>query len=332
MTIEVHRLCWRGRADGVAVKTFMPRFPPHLPMTFANGEWGVDLHVPSSARLEYRFEIRRGDRYETTLDPDNPVVATNPFGENSVLHGSVYPAKRPAASPITWERAEFRVQSTALGGRRHHHLLSPLGIPDREPLPLLLLHDGTDYRNHAALESVLGSAVTAGVLPFLRVALLEPRRRNVEYSADPGHAAHVAREVIPHVAARIGVGSQRIVGGASLGAVAAWHVAWSHPGAVTGLLLQSGTFAFSSHSELPDEMATPIRSFLVAALADPRVGALGVGQTCGRYESLIDWNRTIADVLSRRARVHRYAEGWTGHDWGAWSDGLVEALAVAFRG
>lgn len=329
MSIEVHRISWRGRADGVAVKTFMPRFPHHLSMVVVAGEWSTDLHIPADARIEYRLEIRRGHRYESTLDPANADVATNPFGENSVLRGSAYPPSPPLAPTIAWQHREFRVQSAALSGRRSHHLLSPVGIPDREPLPLLILHDGSDYRAHAALEGVLGAAIHAGRLPFLRVALLDPRHRDVEYSADTRHASHVIDEVLPRLRARVGVGGQCVIGGASLGAVASWHVVWSRPEAFTGVVLQSGTFAFGRHSELPAAMAKPIQAFLGHAFADPRLGAIGVGQTCGRFESLIDWNRSVSDLVSGVAPSHSYEERWTGHDWGAWSDTLVNAVSTA---
>ena len=326
MAIEIHRLAWSGRADGVAVKTFMPRFPSHLPMVEADGEWSINLHVPDSARIEYRFEIRRGARYELTLDPSNPEVATNPFGENSVLRASASPVPPPTDDSIVWNRTEFRVHSRFLGGRRHHHLLSPVGSSPREPLPLLMLHDGTDYVVHAKLDRVIGSAISAGDLPPLRIALLDPRQRNVEYSADPRHSGHVVKEVLPHLKARYTIGDRTVVAGASLGAVASWHAAWSHPGSITGLVLQSGTFALSRNEVLPPPMADPIRSFLAEVASDSRLDGMCVGQTCGRFESLIDWNRAMADQLARAADFHSYAESWAGHDWGAWADSFLPAL------
>lgn len=327
MSIEVHRLRWRGRADAVAVLTFMPRFPHRLPMVRGDDGWWVDLHLPHDARIEYRLEIRRGHRVETTLDPANPEVATNPFGENSVLRARGYPPAPAGPPPIGWSHTEFRVTSAVFGGRRHHHLLSPLGISPREPLPLVVLHDGSDYHRHADLQAVIGSAVASGRLPFLRMALLDPRHRDREYAADPSHAAHVATEVVPHIADRVGVAAQRVVGGASLGAVASWHAVATHPGVFTGLALQSGTFAFTGHAEIPPPMAVPIRAFLDRAIA----GApdVAVGQSCGRYESLIDWNRQVAGWWSAQGVPHRYTERWTGHDWGAWSDYLVGDLAAA---
>lgn len=327
MTIERHRIEWRGRADGVSFLTFMPRFPPRLPLHLDRDAWMVDVHLPADARIEYRFEIRRGHRTETTLDPTNPEIASNPFGMNSVLTGSRYhPARRGVAG---WELREFRVSSVAFGGRRHHHLLSPIGVSDREPLPLVVLHDGSDYRDHGGLECVLAGGVESGRIPPIRVALLDPRHRNVEYAADPRHAAHLVSEVIPRLRSRLGIDGRIVIGGASLGAVASWHAVWSHPGAVTGLVLQSGTFAFARHPEIPSAMAASLRSFLQGAMEDPKLTGVEVGQTCGRYESLIDWNRTVADVLRQRALRHRYEERWTGHDWGAWADTFVSALASA---
>ena len=329
MRIEVHRIAWHGRADGVAVKTFMPRFPGHLPMHLSDGRWWLDLHLPSDARIEYRLEIRRGNRYESTLDPDRPEVATNPFGENSVLRCSAYPASPEVAPSIEWHQRGFRVLSRAFCGRRSHHLLSPVGYPDRQPLPLLVLHDGRDYADHAAIGAVLGAAVHAGELPAMRVVLLEPRHRNTEYAANLGHASHVVDEVLPRLEALVGIGSRRVVAGASLGAVASWHAAWFRPDAFTGMVLQSGTFAFSRHAEVPEELTRPIRNFLTDALDDPRLQGMRVGQTCGRFESLIDWNRTVAERMSPVVTALGYEERWTGHDWGAWSDMFVGALRTA---
>lgn len=330
MPIEVHRITWQGEADGVAVKTFMPRFPHHLPMRNSSGTtWWVDLHLPADARVEYRLEIRRGKRYESTLDAACREIATNPFGENSVLRGSEYAPSPPRAPAIAWRHTEFRVQSAAFGGRRHHHLLSPAGVDDREVLPLVVLLDGSDYRAHADIEGVLGAAVYAGRLPRFRVALIDPRQRNTEFSADPRLASHIVDEVLPRLESR--TGPIRVLGGASLGAVAAWHTLWTRSGPFTGLVLQSGTFAFANRSELPDEIEAPIRRFLQHALDEPRLDSVAVGQTCGRFESLIDWNRAVADRLGRLTGAHRYEERWTGHDWGAWSDMLPEALVAAFR-
>lgn len=326
MTFERHRIEWRGRADEVRLLSFMPRFPHRLRMVPAGEGWWLDLHLPEDVRIEYRIEVRRGARIETTLDPSNPDVATNPFGANSVLKGSKYVSAGRCAGE--WRIEEFRVPSVVFGGRRHHRLLSPI-TPSTTPLPLVLLHDGTDYLDHAGIREVLASAMRDAVLPPLRIALLDPRQRNVEYAADPRHARHVVDEILPRVRARVAVDGPIVIGGASLGAVAAWHAAQQFPGVFGGLVLQSGTFAFSPHPEIPAAMASSIRHFLVQAQTDPVIGDLAVGQTCGRFESLLDWNRTVAEHLGRTVRVHTYEERWAGHDWGAWADMFVGALATA---
>jgi enterochelin esterase-like enzyme len=330
--IERHRVTWRGRADEVSLLTFMPRFPSRLPLSGDGVDWFVDLHLPADARIEYRLEVRRGDVRETTLDPANDRVATNPFGRNSVFTGSAYPTPPPRYPSIEWRSTEFRVPSTAFSGRRHHRLLSPADAKDHDPLPLVILHDGADHVAHAGLHQLLGAAIRAGTLPEARVALLDSRRRHLEYSGDPHHAAHVALEVLPHVAKRVAIDGRRVLGGSSLGAVAAWHAAHSHPGVFSGLVLQSGTFAFTDHTELPSGMARTIRAFLETVEEASPSGTVVIAQTCGRYESLVDWNRRAASILGRTSARHRYEERWTGHDWGAWRDMLPAALDFALSG
>ena len=285
----------------------------------------MDVFLPDAARIEYRLEIRRGHLVETTLDPDNPDVASNPFGVNSVLVGSNYAAALRCQG--RWQIEDFRIASSAFGGRRQHRLLSPTGVAPDVEMPLVVLHDGSDYLAHAGIDQVLACGLEAGALPPVRLVLLDPRRRNVEYAADARHAIHVTQEVLPRLRERVAVGSRVVAVGASLGAVASWHAAWTHPGVFNGLVLQSGTFAFGSHSEIPPTMAASLRSFLDLALDEPRTDDVDIGQSCGRYESLIDWNRQVAALLERRAKSHRYRETWTGHDWGAWADVFLSSLA-----
>ncbi len=73
-------------------------------------------------------------------------------------------------------------------------------------------------------------------------------------------------------------------------------------------------------------MFDSIKRFMNSALGDPGTHDLHVSQTCGRWESLIDWNRTVRSVLSQQSKRHSYRETWTGHDWGAWSGSLEFGL------
>jgi enterochelin esterase-like enzyme len=134
-------------------------------------------------------------------------------------------------------------------------------------------------------------------------------------------------EILPYVQRRVSV-TRLAAMGASLGAVAAWKMMASRPDSFLGAVLMSGTFARSPHPELDQRMLSDIETFVDGALGDPVSPDLAIHQSCGRYESLIDWNREVADALGEDRDRFRYIETWTGHDWGAWRDQLAPGLTL----
>ena len=310
----------------------MPRFPSVLPFERTGDEsWVLNLRVPHDARIEYLIEVERGGHIFTTLDPANPHSASNPFGTNSVFVG-------PQWRRVDWTRRqaergrlrEIRVASRHLGSRRHHVIYTPPQLQATDPAPLLVVHDGSDYINHAGLLRCVDALSSQRLIEPIRIVGLNPGARHDHYIGSEAHAAHIVDEVLPHVRRRVPHDGRTAVMGASLGAVASWHAAWTYPDVFEGALLQSGTFAFDVHPELSTGMQRSISRFVSAAVLDSRVAGMRIMQTCGQYESLIDWNRQVAEAMSAETPHHRYVETWSGHDWGAWSGTLAEGLRHLF--
>lgn len=327
----VTRFGYRGEADGVRLATFMPRFAKdHRFHLSEDGSWQLDLDLPEGARIEYLLEIEHQGHRQVLPDPDNHQIAHNPFGRNSVATGPGYraPLWKEAALP-QGTVSEIRVASLEYGGRRHHHVYTPAGHTPDTALPLLVVHDGSDYLRYAGLGQCLEWLIAIGRVQPRRLLLLEPRARHDEYIASPRHATHVIDEVIPHVRRRMHVHGRPGLMGASLGAVAAWHIAHQAPESFDALLLQSGTFAFDPHPELSTEMQQSITAFVTKA--EHHRPATRVAMSCGRYESLIDWNRRVAASLEAAGSTVEFVEAWAGHDWGAWADRLAPALSFLYE-
>jgi enterochelin esterase family protein len=323
------RLEFRGGADSVRLVTFMPRFPKDIPFEQVEADhWRLDLDLPYGARIEYLLGIEHGNRVEVIKDPANPNTAANPFGENSVATAVGYTTPRWRNSSLSeGYTQEIRVGSIELGGRRRHHVYTPAGFDTDSPLPLLLVHDGSDYVRFAGLTKCVEWLIATGRIRPVRLGLLDPRDRSIEYVASDRHAAHVLYEVLPHIKRRVNTAGGVSAMGASLGAVAAWHLAVQAPDVVDAALLQSGTFAFDPHPELRPKMFASIREFVMSAEQASLPGRVAI--TCGRYESLIDWNRRVAAAFDRAGAAIRFDEAWAGHDWGAWADRLEDGLAFA---
>ncbi len=318
----------------VRLATFMARFPSPIDFQRLAGPdgpyWELVLDLPAAARIEYRLEITRSAGISVELDALNPDVATNPFGRNSVATGPGYvpPWWRGAGSP-RGEMREIRVTSRIFGNRRHHHVYSPAGVRPRTPLPLLVVHDGSDYFDHGRLGDCLDAMIDRGSIPPVRALLFDPVERHREYVADSEHAGHLVQEVLPHFRRRFAVQGRPMVMGASLGAVASWHAVSSNPDIFSSVFLQSGTFAFEASPFLEDQMIESIGTFLRDVSERPRLRNRNVMITCGRYESLTEWNRKVVDLLSPVANV-QYVESWAGHDWGAWADQFDPGLRHLF--
>lgn len=327
------RLEYIGHGDNVRLATWMPRFDLDREFARDGRRWTLELDLPSDARIEYRIEVERDGQWDSLLDPLNPRTATNPFGHNSVLTGPEYsPAPwlgRTASRPGTI--AELRVASERLGGRRSVRLYRPQGVTDDEALPLVFVFDGSDYVDHAQINRCFDVLIEDGSLPPFRAALSDPRRRHLEYTASDDHAACMLEEVLPYIRRRVAVSALASMG-ASLGAVAAWKMMTARPEAFIGAVLMSGTFARTPHPELDQRMLSDIQTFVDGALEDPVESRLAIHQSCGRYESLIDWNRQVADVLARDRERFTYTETWTGHDWGAWRDQIAPGLSLVLDG
>lgn len=327
------RLEYIGHADNVRLATWMPRFDLDREFVREGRRWTLQLDLPADARIEYRIEVERDGQWDSLLDPLNPRTATNPFGHNSVLTGPEYsPAPwldRMATNPGTI--AELRVASERLGGRRSVRLYRPHGVSDDDALPLVFVFDGSDYVDHAQINRCFDILIEDGTLPPFRAALSDPRRRHLEYTASDDHAGCMLEEVLPYIQRRAAVSSLASMG-ASLGAVAAWKMMSTRAEAFAGAVLMSGTFARTPHPELDQRMLSDIQTFVDGALEHPVASRLAIHQSCGRYESLIDWNREVADVLGRDRERFTYTETWTGHDWGAWRDQIAPGLSLVLDG
>lgn len=316
-----------GHAEAVRLATWMPRF--HIDPEFHDHgtHWSLELELPADVRIEYRIELDRDGRTESILDPLNPRTATNPFGQNSVLEGSAYVAPTWLGSEHrrSSRLPELRVASQILGGRRSVHLYRPPNAVDNTVLPLLFVFDGLDYIRHAAIVQCFDALIEEGRVAPFRAVLSNPRQRHIEYVASEAHAHCMLEEVLPYVGARVAISSLGAMG-ASLGAVAALKLLMTGPDRFDGAILMSGTFARSRHPELDSAMLHDIETFVDEVLATPPPGSIAIHQSCGRYESLIDWNREVAEQLAVGRTSFRYVETWTGHDWGAWRDQMQPGL------
>jgi enterochelin esterase-like enzyme len=297
------------------------------------------MDLPERSRVEYKLERVSGDTRRWLMDPLNPRIAHDPYGANSVCHGSGYVLPEwsqpdPEARPGTID--EIALASGALGRDVPLRVYLPARFRRTRRYPLLIVHDGRDYVRYAALTTVLDNLIhRLEVAPMIAV-LTDSSRRLEEYAAADEHARFMADDLVPALEQRFPLVSRpdaRTLMGASFGAVAALHTAWSRPGFFGRLLLQSGSFAFADigdHRRGP--LFDPVASFVNAFRENPERPADKVFVSCGSYESLIYENRSLIPLLQSTGMDVRYVEARDGHNWENWRDRMREALSWLFPG
>lgn len=301
----------------------------------------LPVELPHAARVEYKFEIQYEDGGTALIhDPLNPNRAHDPFGSNSVCAMPGYDVPRfvrPDPDTRPGLLVDFEHDSAIYPPRRPVQVYLPSEYKPYKSYPLLVCHDGRDYLAYADMKQVLDNLIARHEVAPLIVAFTSGVDRNHEYGASPRQADYIVQELIPALETRFSV-SDRVVDrglmGASFGGVTSLFTAWQHPGRFGRLLLQSGSFV---HTDIGhhgrSELFDPVVDFVAQFRADPgRIEVPRVFLSCGTFESLIWFNRSLVHLLRQSGIDTRFVESQDGHNWVAWRDRLRDGLAWLFPG
>lgn len=301
--------------------------------------WFLPLDLPSKARVEYKIEVVRGGRGTWMRDPLNTRQAFDPFGSNSVaqMPGYQEPFWIEAQPDVRPGRLEqLRLPSTVFGDERDIEVYLPAEYKPGKRYPLVIAHDGRDYLRFTGIKTILDNLIARHEVAPLVMAFTSGVARNEEYAANPRQAEFLVDELLPAIEARYGVETDpasRGLMGASFGAVSSLHTAWTRPGVFGQLLLQSGSFVFTDigqHDRGP--LFDPVVDFVSSFRGDPgRVNAR-LYLSCGVFESLIYYNRSLQPLLQAAGLEVRYEEAQDGHNWIGWRDRLRAGLSWLFPG
>lgn len=332
---------WRGMADEVLLRHWIHGLDSAQPFARIDGTdlWVLALELPRTSRVEYKLEVAHGPQRRLLADPLNPHHATDPFGANSVVHADGYEVPEwslpdPDARRGSIER--LHVHSDAFGETRPLSIYLPARFRRTRRYPLLVVHDGEDYLRFSNLDTVLDNLIHRLEIPPMVVALTQSRDRMTEYVDDERHGRFVAEELVPLLSQRyplVDRADARGLMGASLGAVASLATAWRHPGVFDHLFLQSGSFVFTDIGKHEHGPAfDPVVRFVNAFRRDPGRPAERVFLSCGMYEGLIYYNRSIVPFLQETGMDVRFSEARDGHNWENWRDRLRDGLSWLFPG
>jgi enterochelin esterase family protein len=307
--------------------------PPYPDRAFsrADGHWRLSLPKPPVDRLEYRLELEGPDGSRASiLDPTNPVVAPGVFGDQSVVE---FPGYR-APAWLADAPASGRVREVSLPGLDGVTLPAVVwsddAVDEGMPAPTLLVHDGPELARFSSLTRWAAWAAAEGRIPPCRVVLLHPRERNAWYSASPSYLRALADVALPALLAVAPAAGPLVAHGASLGALAWLHVAWSRPGLLGGLFLQSGSFfrlRHDAHEAARFSRFWRVHDHVAAVLSAPLGTAWPiVRMTVGTGEENLENNRDLARALAAQGADVSLEEVPDGHTWIGWRDAFDPTL------
>ncbi|MEM9627358.1 MAG: alpha/beta hydrolase-fold protein [Pseudomonadota bacterium] len=330
---------WQGEAERVELLRWIRAGVDRRAFERVPGSdlWLLPLAVEDGGRFEYKLAIGRDGREEWILDPLNPERATDPFGENSVCRTFGY--RRPAwslPSDAPAGRIEtIAVESESFGETREERLYLPAGYTASAHYPLVIVHDGDDFVAHGDLATSLDNLIDAGDIPPLIAALVQTRDRMDEYPRSRRHARYVVQELLPVLEERHRLSPRtedRVLLGASLGAVASLATAFRYPGAFGGLVLLSGSFILDQR-KLEDRQHPVFHQVarLVQALKRaPDLPPTRAFVATGELEGLAEENEALAGFLNEHGVDVLFKSSWDGHHWHNWRDQLRDGLRWVF--
>ncbi|HKJ12772.1 MAG TPA: alpha/beta hydrolase-fold protein [Ornithinimicrobium sp.] len=333
---------FRGDADAVHVMHRIVNQPQRVPMKRLGRTslWWVTIELPEGSRVEYQISTQVGQDTAQFNDPLNPHIAHSPVGSSSVCQASGYETPDwvfhdPDARPGDIHTVEL--ESKALRRRTESRVYLPARYRSSSAYPLLVVHDGDDYLNYAAMKTVLDNLIHRLDMAETIVVFTNPGDRLTEYPNSAAHARHLESELLPHLNERLPLIDRpqaRCLMGASFGAVASLSAAYRKRDLAGSLLLQSGSFVFTDIGDDHGggEAFDPVVKFMNRYRAAPRMVAPRMFMSCGVYEPLIVHNRSMVPVFESTGATVRYVEARDGHSWENWRDRLRDGLSWIFPG
>ena len=332
---------FRGDAQEVTLHHWIHGLPRELPFRrLGRGDlWVLQIDLPRGSRMEYKIGVMLFGRGQLLRDPLNEHTARDPFGANSVVYGEGYePPEWTVEDPESRRGTieERHVDSSVFGDWRPIKVYRPARFRETRRYPLLVVHDGDDYLKFANLKEALDNLIHRLELPPLVAVMTQSPDRMTEYAADDRHADFLVKDLVPQLEELLPLvrePSARALVGASFGAVASLATAWRHQGFFGRLLLQSGSFVSTEIGEHDRGPAfDPVVDFVNRFRKRPGTPAEHVFVSCGVYESLIYYNRSMVPLLQDAGMHVRFREANDGHNWENWRDRLREGLSWLFPG
>ena len=331
---------WVGHADSVALLRWIHGGVDRLDFARMADTplWLLRLPVQNNGRFEYKLGILKNGDEQWIHDPLNKARAGDPFGENSVCKTFGY--ERPAwTRPLGAPEGVIKplvVQSAVFDEARHENVYVPADYDEASTYPLVIIHDGSDFVTYAHLQVSLDNLIASGAIPPIVAALVQTRDRMGEYSRGHRHARYLVNDLLPALQEHYPLSDKaedRILLGASLGAVASLATVFRYPGVFGGVLLHSGSFILDERklSGRPHPVFRRVARLVRAFKRAPSMPEIRAFVSTGELEGLASESEALAELLAENGIRVMFKSAWDGHHWHNWRNQLRDGLVWTLR-
>jgi enterochelin esterase family protein len=251
----------------------------------------------------------------------------------------------PKAEPKVWSVKKDEIPSGSLEMFRHKSkmlndeyrvwIYTPQGYSqEKEPYKLLVLNDGFEYIYGLSTTSLLDNLIYEKQIAPTVVVFIESKDNRFEMlSCNENFSKFISEEIIPYVREKYNVSYKSedcIIGGLSLGGLAAAYLGLTQPEIFGNVLSQSGSFWW--HPDWTPQKVNSKEDFeetwmsnLFRQKEKSNVKFyLEVGILEGNR--MIKTNLIMRDVLLSKGYEVEYSEFKGGHDYLSWGETLARGL------
>ncbi len=354
---------WRGTPDTknvvvVGSLSLPPGFRYNVMSRLSDTDvWFLTRQLPAGARFAYGFAINGPLIFEGALfayqvanrqaDPFNSNKAgCGPGGTRfeclsvAELTGAVaQPWIVPSPTTPKGTVTATRIKSERLQNERTVSVFTPAaydaGKVDHD---LLVLFDEGTYLGDVATPTILDNLIAAKRIRPVVAVLVGNVNRDRELAANPEFAAFIEHELIPWVRANYRVTNDPrrvVIGGSSLGGLAAAYVAMRYPATFGNVISLSGSFWWAPGARPGDPANAALEpGWLTKEYLRSEVLPLRFWMAAGTFETdptgsggaVLETTRHLRDVLLAKGYAVQYVQYPGGHDALSWRGLLPEAL------
>jgi enterochelin esterase-like enzyme len=248
------------------------------------------------------------------------------------LYGSVAPTYNQRKENIPKGNVEIhRYNSKILNNERRVWIYTPNGFSkDKHPYNLLFLFDGRHYIDVIPTPIILDNLIAEEKIRPTIAVTIDSTNRTLELPFNDSFVQFLVNELIPWIRNSYNVTTDPqnvIIGGSSLGGLAAFLVGVKHPEIFGNILSQSGSLFgkpqnydghipwLQKHFESVERL--PLKIYMNHGILDSK--------------NIITANRSLQRILDKKGYSVSYSEFYGGHDYLCWSNTLGEGILKLFE-